>query len=154
MSSILDIDLDYFKRIDTPTKKLSRLYTGCPISFVVENHHKVLRLWRDYYRKNHAGEPKYLLHVDEHHDMMDEKSKPNIANFVYHAMREWTEVRVHWLVDTPIVHQQCGSQIRLGSQYPGVLRWVQIARRIGPDLNWYPYAQVPNSLKQVFGKTF
>jgi hypothetical protein len=34
--------------------------------------------------------------------MMDEKTKPNIANFIFHAMRDWTKVRVHWLVEQAI----------------------------------------------------
>ena len=104
MSSILDIDLDYFNLIDKPAQKLSRLleWANCPILFVIENHHESLRLWKDYFKKEQSDEPKYLLHVDEHHDMMDEKSKPNIANFIYHAMKTWPDVHVHWLVDTPI----------------------------------------------------
>jgi hypothetical protein len=34
--------------------------------------------------------------------MMDEKAKPNIANFIFHAMRDWSDVRVHWLVEQAI----------------------------------------------------
>ena len=46
--------------------------------------------------------PTNILHVDEHHDMMDEKVTPNIANVILHAMRKWPECRVHWLVEQPI----------------------------------------------------
>jgi hypothetical protein len=104
MSSILDIDLDYFNLVDNPVQRLEQLvdWADCPVSFVVENHHEALHRWRSCVKKGSLREPKYILHVDEHHDMMDEKAKPNIANFVYHAMRTWPEVQVHWLVEEPI----------------------------------------------------
>jgi hypothetical protein len=34
--------------------------------------------------------------------MMDERTKPNIANFILHAMRDWSNVHVHWLVEQAI----------------------------------------------------
>ncbi len=46
--------------------------------------------------------PKFILHVDEHHDMMDERRTPNIVNFIYHAMSIWPDVRVHWMVNNSI----------------------------------------------------
>ena len=104
MSSILDIDLDYFNLIDNPVQRFAQLlaWADCPLLFVVENHHEALRLWRNYVKKGILREPKYILHVDEHHDMMDEKTTPNIANLIYHAMQTWSEVRVHWLVEEAI----------------------------------------------------
>ena len=42
---------------------------------------------------------KVYFACDEHHDMMDEKKTPNIANLLCHAMQIWPEVRVHWLVE-------------------------------------------------------
>ena len=104
MSSILDIDLDYFNLIDNPVQRLVELlaWADCPVSFVVENHHESLRWWKNYVKKGSLREPEYILHVDEHHDMMDEKRTPNIASFMYHAMWTWPEVRVHWLVEEPI----------------------------------------------------
>lgn len=104
MSSILDIDLDYFNLMDNPVQRLSQLmhWADCPVSFVVENHHRALGRWIDYVGKGILRDPQYILHVDEHHDMMDETAKPNIANFIYHAMRIWPDVRVHWLVEQAI----------------------------------------------------
>ncbi len=104
MSSILDIDLDFFNLIDNPAKRLTQLlaWAGRPVSFVVENHHEALCRWKSCVRKRRLSEPRYILHVDEHHDMMDEKTAPNIANFIYHAMRTWPDVRVHWLVEEAI----------------------------------------------------
>ena len=104
MSSILDIDLDYFNLMDNPVQRLSQLlaWAACPVTFVVENHHQAFRRWMDCVEKGSLREPQYILHVDEHHDMMDEAAKPNIANFVYHAMRTWPQVRVHWLVEEAI----------------------------------------------------
>jgi hypothetical protein len=43
-----------------------------------------------------------VLHVDEHHDMMDERQQPNIANFMVHTMHHWPECRVYWLVQEAI----------------------------------------------------
>lgn len=104
MSSILDIDLDYFNLIENPIHRLEQLLTwaDCPVSFVVENHHESLRRWKNYIKRGRLQVPRHILHVDEHHDMMDEKSRPNIANFVCHAMWTWPEVRVHWLVEEAI----------------------------------------------------
>ena len=72
MSSILDIDLDCFNLIDNPVQRFAQLLTwaDCPVLFVVENHHEALRLWRDYAKKGILREPEYILHVDEHHDMI------------------------------------------------------------------------------------
>jgi len=104
MSSILDIDLDYFNLMADPARKLSKLlaWADCPISFIVENHWEVFRLWKRLLQEGHLSKPEYLLHVDEHHDMMDEQSIPNIGNIVYHAMKTWPGLRVHWLVETAI----------------------------------------------------
>ena len=104
MSSILDIDFDYFNLVDNPVQRLEQLlaWADCPVSFITENHHEVLSWWRSCLIKGHLREPQHILHVDEHHDMMDEKTKPNIANFIFHAMRDWSNVRVHWLVEQAI----------------------------------------------------
>jgi hypothetical protein len=104
MSSILDIDLDYFNLVDKPARRLKRLlkWADCHVSFVVEKHHKVLAKWKSRIKNGHLTEPQFILHVDEHHDMMDERSTPNIGNFIVHAMQIWPQVRVHWLVDQAI----------------------------------------------------
>ncbi len=104
MSSILDIDLDYFNLSEKPIEQLARLlaWADGPVSFTVEKHHDSLRRWKSYVRTGKLREPKYILHVDEHHDMMNERRTPNIANVIYHAMRIWPEVRVHWMVANPI----------------------------------------------------
>ena len=104
MGSILDIDLDYFNLMDHPIQRLEEIldWAKCPIAFVEEEHHNVLRRWKTYVKNGRLPEPKYILHADEHHDMMDEKSRPNIANVMYHAMCLWPECRVHWLVEHPI----------------------------------------------------
>ena len=104
MSSILDIDLDYFNLTENPVQRLAKLlsWAECPVSFLVDNHHESLRRWKTYVKKGRLPEPRHILHVDEHHDMMDEKRTPNIANFIYHAMCTWPKVRVHWLVEEPI----------------------------------------------------
>jgi hypothetical protein len=103
-SSILDIDLDYFNLADDPVRRLRELlaWAGRPVDFEVERHHQALGRWRTLVKRGRLAPPTHILHVDEHHDMMDEQSSPNIANFICHAMRQWPECRVHWLVDEPI----------------------------------------------------
>lgn len=104
MSSILDIDLDYFNLLENPEQRLHELlkWGDCPIAFVVEKHHKAYSHWKDRVKRGTLAQPSHILHVDEHHDMMDEKSNTNIANFMYHAMRTWENCRVHWMVNSPI----------------------------------------------------
>ena len=104
MSSILDIDLDFFNLLENPEQRLQELleWGDCPIAFVVEKHHKAYSRWKDRVRRGTLAQPTHILHVDEHHDMMDENKNTNIANFMYHAMRTWEFCRVHWIVDTPI----------------------------------------------------
>lgn len=104
MSSILDIDLDYFNLIENPEQRLHELldWGDCSIAFVVEKHHKAYSRWKDRVKRGTLTQPSHILHVDEHHDMMDEKRNTNIANFMYHAMRTWKNCRVHWMVDHPI----------------------------------------------------
>ena len=104
MLSILDIDLDYFNLAGNPTAALKDLlsWAGRPVDFVVERHSHVLRRWK---RRGPAGAgfaPSHILHVDEHHDMMDESPTTNIGNVMYQAMRTWPRCKVHWLVQTPI----------------------------------------------------
>ena len=104
MSSILDIDLDYFNLCQNPEQQFYELLNWgcCPIAFVVEKHHKAYSRWKDRVKRETLTEPSHILHVDEHHDMMDQKRIVNIANFMYHAMHKWKNCQLHWMVDTPI----------------------------------------------------
>jgi hypothetical protein len=104
MSCILDIDLDYFNLIENPEKRLRELldWGNRRIAFIVEKHHKAFSRWKDRVKRGTLTPPSHILHVDEHHDMMDQKRNTNIANFMYHAMRTWKSCRVHWLVNHPI----------------------------------------------------
>ena len=104
MSSILDIDLDYFSIIDNPIEHLHDLlkWARRPVDFIVEKHHMVLKRWKGSVRKGVISPPTHILHVDEHHDMMDERKSPNIANFMYLVMSYWPGCRVYWLVEQPI----------------------------------------------------
>jgi len=49
MSSILDIDLDYFNLIKDPEQRVLDLldWGDFAIAFIVEKHHKVLPRWKD-----------------------------------------------------------------------------------------------------------
>ena len=105
MSSILDIDLDYFRLVTNPLRRFEKLleWAGAPIAFIVEEHHKAFARWKDRVRRGTLASPSHILHIDEHHDMMDQRRNANIANFMYHAMRTWPQCRVHWLTERPIM---------------------------------------------------
>lgn len=103
MYSILDIDLDYFNQVPDPVLRLEQLldWACCPVSMVVERHNQAFARWRKRWQ-THDVAPSHILHVDEHHDMMDQRQQTNIANFMFHAMSTWPQCRVHWLVQHPI----------------------------------------------------
>ena len=103
MYSILDIDLDYFNLLPEPGVSLENLlnWAGLPVSMIVERHNHAFARWKTKLR-THGIVPTHILHVDEHHDMMDQRPQTNIANFMFHAMRIWSQCRVHWLVQYPI----------------------------------------------------
>jgi len=48
MSSILDVDLDYFAVLDNPVKRLSDLmeWANQPVNTIVEKHYKILKKLR------------------------------------------------------------------------------------------------------------
>ncbi|HUW35544.1 MAG TPA: hypothetical protein VM223_28370, partial [Planctomycetota bacterium] len=104
MSSILDIDLDYFNLVNAPAQRFKELlrWGKHPVAFTVERHHHAFRRWREMVERGLMSPPEHILHVDEHHDMMDERSAPNIANVMCHALRTWPTCRIHWLVEEPI----------------------------------------------------
>jgi hypothetical protein len=103
MYSILDIDLDYFNLMPDATRHFERLlnWADCPVSVIVERHNHAFTRWKKKWQATGIA-PSHILHVDEHHDMMDQRQQSNIANFMFHAMRIWSKCRVHWLVQLPI----------------------------------------------------
>ena len=104
MLSILDIDLDYFNLTENPTAALEDLllWAGRPVDFIVGPHSHVLQRWKKRCPAGSGSAPSHILHVDEHHDMMDERPTTNIGNVMYQAMRTWPYCKVHWLVQRPI----------------------------------------------------
>lgn len=104
MSSILDIDLDYFNLMSDPVRRLEQMlaWAGRPVGFVVNKHNHAVTRWTQRIQRGTLTAPSHILHVDEHHDMMDEKKQCNIGNCMYHAMRRWPACRVHWLVEERI----------------------------------------------------
>jgi hypothetical protein len=104
MTSILDIDLDYFGLLDDPLGRLDELLTWAnrPVDCVVEHHHKSLEYWIRALRQRSLTVPRFILHVDEHHDMLGERKPIGFGNFLYFAMQRWPQCHVHWLVEEPI----------------------------------------------------
>lgn len=106
MSSILDIDLDYFNLACDPERELHDLlsWAGRPVDMLVERHHHVLRRWVDWVQRGTLTTPEFILHVDEHHDMMDAKPAPNVGNVMCQAMKRWPGCRVCWMARDRIDH--------------------------------------------------
>jgi hypothetical protein len=104
MSSILDIDLDYFNLLEDPLGRFEELlaWANRPVALIVKKHDEAFARWKGRMRRGSLGAPQWILHVDEHHDMMDEKENANIANVMVHAMSAWPTCRVHWLVEEKI----------------------------------------------------
>jgi hypothetical protein len=104
MYSILDVDLDYFNLAEDPASSFREIlrWASRPVDLVVERHSQTFQYWKRRFRTGSIPAPSHILHVDEHHDMMDEKTKTNIENVMYQAMRTWPHCKVHWLVQEPI----------------------------------------------------
>lgn len=104
MCSILDIDLDYFALAAEPVRELSDLlaWAGRPVGVFSERHGDALRRWVRLAASGSIPAPTHILHVDEHHDMMDVKARINDANVMCRAMLAWPSCRVHWLAREPI----------------------------------------------------
>lgn len=104
MYSILDIDLDYFNQIENPQNALHDIlcWAGRSADFIVEKHSHALPRWKKRLFRINNKAPSHILHVDEHHDMMDEKTITNIGNVMYQAMQTWPKCKIHWLVQYPI----------------------------------------------------
>jgi hypothetical protein len=82
MSSILDIDLDYFNLLEDPLGRFEELlaWANRPVALIVKKHDEAFARWKGRMRRGSLGAPQWILHVDEHHDMMDERENANIAH--------------------------------------------------------------------------
>ena len=118
MYSILDIDLDYFNQVPDAAHRLEQLlnWAACPVSMVVECHNHAFARWRKRWR-THAIAPSHILHVDEHHDMMDQRQQTNIANFMFHAMRMWPSAECIGWCSIPSTRPPCGWKTKRGTRY-------------------------------------
>ncbi len=74
MAFILDIDLDYFQFFKNPIGRLEEVlqFARRPVDFIVDKHHKVVKRWDTAIKKGIIRAPTFILHVDEHHDMLSE----------------------------------------------------------------------------------
>ena len=128
MASILDIDLDYFNLVSDPIRELSELlaWANRPVDVLADSHADAMRHRAKLVNSGRLPVPMYVLHVDEHHDMMDQRNTINIANVMYHTMRRWPNCRVYWMaegsIDTPgmwldpDVWKQLRRRFRIGRQ--------------------------------------
>lgn len=103
MYSILDIDFDYFNLMPNAQAQLRclLLWADRPVTMVVERHNHAFARWKKRWQADGVS-PTHILHVDEHHDMMDQRQQTNIGNFMFHAMKLWPQCRVHWQVQEAI----------------------------------------------------
>ena len=104
LSSILDIDLDYFRFFDQPIDRLEKLlgWAQRPVDAVFEHHHEALKFWSTAVERGVIDSPRFILHADEHHDLLGEQLPVNPGNFMFFAMRRWPRCKVHWLVQRRI----------------------------------------------------
>ncbi len=104
MAFILDIDLDYFHLFKNPIDRLEEVleFAGRPVDFIVEKHHEVVKRWDSAIKKGVIDPPTFILHVDEHHDMLSEHPPMQFGNFIYFVMLKWKKCHVHWLTEDPI----------------------------------------------------
>jgi SEC-C motif len=104
MTSILDIDLDYFRFFNDPLERLTDLlgWANRPVDRIVVHHHESLKYWIHAIHERSLAAPRFILHVDEHHDMLGERKPIGFGNYLYFAMRQWSNCRVHWQVNQPI----------------------------------------------------
>lgn len=104
MSSILDIDLDYFNLVSDPLRALSELlsWASRPVSIIADCHAQAVRRWLRLVAAGTLSTPTHILHADEHHDMMNEKAGTNPANVMYRAMVLWPDCRVFWMAEDRI----------------------------------------------------
>ena len=152
MYSILDIDLDYFNLIPDATHHLEQLLTwaDCPVSIVVDRHNHAFARWRKRWRSNGIA-PSHILHVDEHHDMMDQRQQTNIANFMFHAMRMWppSAESIGWC-SIPSTRPPCGWKTKHGTYCDADSTTGLTALPGGPSLALYLFARVPTLLIPIW----
>ena len=123
MSCILDIDLDYFRLFSDPIRRLDEVleWARRPVDLIVGEHHKVLKHWDRAIAKGAIKAPTFILHVDEHHDMLSERPPVLFGNFLYFAMRKWPDCQVHWLnkdpIDDPTVWLSEGAWASVGGRF-------------------------------------
>ncbi len=106
MSFIVDIDLDYFRLFKAPLRRLDQVLkcAGRPVDFIVDHHHEVVERWETAISEGIIGTPTFILHIDEHHDMLGEQLPMNLGNFMYFVMQKWSHCHVCWLTKEPIDH--------------------------------------------------
>ncbi len=88
MYSILDIDLDYFNQMPDAAHRLEQLlnWAACPVSMVVERHNHAFARWRKRWQTHNIA-PSHILHVDEHHDMMDQRQQTKVNRVKVNRVR-------------------------------------------------------------------
>jgi hypothetical protein len=129
MTCILDIDLDYFRFFSDPVERLDALlrWGARPVDRLLVHHHESFDYWIDAIRTRSLPPPKFIVHADEHHDMLSETKPISFGNFLFFAMQRWPKCRVHWLVNGPID----SPKMWLSDE-----AWKSVARRFtfGPNL--------------------
>lgn len=117
MYSVFDIDLDYFNRMPDAAHRLEQLlnWAARPVSMVVERHNHAFARWRKRWQTHNIA-PSHILHVDEHHDMMDQRQQTNIANFMFHAMRMWPSAECIGWCSIPSTRPPCGWKTKRGTR--------------------------------------
>ena len=112
MSTLLDIDLDWlnlcgdqyggsrFLRNRTPERAfddlMSRANPDAKITMSIE-HHEAYKIWDAFVDEGRLTRPKHIYHVDEHHDLYNDYSHIDCANFMLFALRQWASCKATWV---------------------------------------------------------
>jgi hypothetical protein len=126
MTTILDIDLDYFNLSPDPEGELQTLLTWAsrPVDLVVEQHHHALYWWERVTAESGIATPTTIMHVDEHHDLMSDAPQVTAANFMVAAMQEWSTCEVLWVTPEPIDWPDLWLDEETWQHLQGRFRWV------------------------------
>ena len=126
MTGILDIDLDYFNLSPNPEGELSALLTwaGRHVDLVVEQHQHAFYWWERIITEKGLATPSTIMHVDEHHDLLNDAPRINAANFMVSVMQQWPTCQVLWVMPEPIDWPDLWLDEETWQRLHGRFRWV------------------------------
>ena len=128
VTCILDIDLDYFNLSPDPAEELRTLlaWAGRPVDLIVEQHHHAFYWWERIITKKGLATPSTVIHVDEHHDLLNDAPRINAANFMVTVMQQWPTCEVLWVMPEPIDWPDLWLEEETWELISSRFRWVAV----------------------------